>query len=406
VLACNLLYGYVRANLDLTENAFTRWGARGHLMIESPVLANAAQEDAAKILLSAPVQRDVEEMLRLDGRVARFARVLEISGTVSTRRTTAIFAGIGIDVDAIRAIKGREYEYDVVAGRPLWATRERPGLVVGQDLARILGCRVPDAGFRPLGPGESPETRGFDCDDSELLISAITESGQVGALSLPITGIMDWGIKEVNERLVVVSLDQAQRLLNTTAISKYHVKLADERFMPDVRRGLERSFAGHGLPLTVYYWSDRATFYKQVRGLLLGFFAFVLALAGIVGFTSIFNTSYVNVLGRIREFGVLRSMGFSRRFVLLLCSLENAQLAMLAGIVATACSVVVTAGVRAANWSWVPPGSTNAVPITIAWSASAYASSMTVAVAVALVAGLFPALKIVNKSIREALADL
>ncbi|HEU4730855.1 MAG TPA: hypothetical protein VFT22_23330, partial [Kofleriaceae bacterium] len=149
VLACNVLYGYVAATLDLTSDAFTRWGARGQLMIESPVAEGAAQEDAAKVLLTEDAQRTIEGVLGSNPGVVAYARLLEISGMISDGRTNAIFAGIGQDVEKIRAIKGPEYEWDVVAGKPLWATPNATSMIVGQELARTLSCKVPDVGFAP-----------------------------------------------------------------------------------------------------------------------------------------------------------------------------------------------------------------------------------------------------------------
>jgi putative ABC transport system permease protein len=54
----------------------------------------------------------------------------------------------------------------------------------------------------------------------------------------------------------------------------------------------------------------------------------------------------------------------------------------------------------------VPPGSSNAVPITISWSAPAYILSLVVLAVVAVGASAIPALKSTRKTIREALSDL
>jgi putative ABC transport system permease protein len=406
ILACNVLYGYVDATLELTSEAFTRWGARGQLMIESPVAEGASQEDAAKVLLSEQTQHDIEGVLTADRRVAAFARLLEISGLVSDGRTNAIFAGVGEDVEKIRAIKGPEYEHDVVAGKPLWASTGAPAMIVGQELARTLSCKVPDVGFSPTKPGEKPEERPFECDRPDFQLSVVTSEGQINAVSFPATGVMDWGIKEINQRLVVLPMKDAQELLNTRAVGKYHVKLVEGAPMAEVRADLVKAFEAKGLKLKVFFWSDRATFYHQVYGLLMGFFGFVLAITVVVSFMSLLNTSYVNFMGRIREFGTLRSMGFSKGFVLTLCWVESLLLALTAGAVGLLSSALVTMSIRMAGLSWVPPGSSNAVPITVSWSAPAYTMSLIVLAVVAVGASAIPALKSTRKSIREALADL
>ncbi|ADO71018.1 ABC transporter permease [Stigmatella aurantiaca] len=406
ILACNVLYGYVDATLDLTSEAFTRWGARGQLMIESPVAEGAAQEDAAKVLLTEEAQRTIDSVLGETQGVMAYARLLEISGLVSDGRTNAIFTGIGQDVEKIRAIKGPEYEYDVVAGKPLWATAGTPSMIVGQELARTLSCKVPDVGFSPTKPGEKPEERPFECDRPDFQLSVVTNEGQINAVSFPATGVMDWGIKEINQRLVVLPMKDAQELMNTQSVSKYHVRLADGVSMEDAREKLMKAFEAKGLKVRVFYWSDRATFYHQVYGLLMGFFGFVLAITLVVSFMSLLNTSYVNFMGRIREFGTLRSMGFSKEFVLSLCWVESLLLALVAGAMGLLASAAVTLSVRMAGLSWVPPGSSNAVPITISWSAPAYTLSIAVLAVVAVGASAIPALKSTRKTIREALSDL
>lgn len=406
VLACNVLYGYVAATLDLTSEAFTRWGARGQLMIESPVAEGAAQEDAAKVLLTEDAQRTIEGVLGQTPDVVAYARLLEISGLISDGRTNAIFAGVGQDVEKIRAIKGPEYEWDVVAGKPLWTTAGRPSMIVGQELARTLSCRVPDVGFSPTKAGEKPEERQFSCDRPDFELSVVTTEGQINAASFPATGVMDWGIKEINQRLVVLPMKDAQELMNTKSISKYHVRLAAGASMADTRANLVKTFEAKGLKVRVFFWSDRATFYHQVYGLLMGFFGFVLAITLVVSFMSLLNTSYVNFMGRIREFGTLRSMGFSKAFVLSLCWVESLLLALAAGALGLLGSAVVTEAVRLAGLSWVPPGSSNAVPITISWSVPAYLWSLVVLAVVAMAASALPALKVTRKTIREALSDL
>lgn len=406
VFACNVLYGYVAATLDLTSEAFTRWGARGQLMIESPVAEGAALEDAAKVQLTEADQRAIEGVLGATPGVVAYARLLEISGLISDGRTNAIFVGIGEDVDKIRAIKGPAYEYDVVAGKPLWATTGAPAMIVGQELARTLSCKVPDVGFSPTKPGDRPQPRAFECDRSDFELSVVTNEGQINAVSFPATGVMDWGIKEINQRLVVLPMADAQALMNTRSVSKYHVRLADGISMQRTQASLVKAFAARGLSLRVFLWSDRATFYHQVYGLLMGFFGFVLAITLVVSFMSLLNTSYVNFMGRIREFGTLRSMGFSRRFVQSLCWVESLVLALVASAVGLLASAAVTVAIRMAGLSWVPPGSSNAVPITISWSLPAYLWSVVVLAVVAVIASAIPAVKSTRKTIREALSDL
>lgn len=407
IIAINVLYGYVVANLDLTKDAFTRWGARGDLMIERPASAlGDTVEDSGEILLTSAEQAKIDKILGDDTRVAHAAKILKVSGMVANGKINFIFSGLGEEVDQIRAIKGPAYEYDVVAGHPLWQTTDNGAVVLGQGLARILGCQVPDAGFRPLRVGERPQQRKFSCPNNRLMLNAVTESGQINAQEAHPVGVMDWGIKDINNRLIVFPLAAAQSLLHTSAVSEYHVQLRDESQMSAVKRDLTERFGRAGLRLKVFYWSDRAAFYKQVRGILLSFLGFVLALAAVISFASLLNSSYMNVMAREREIGTLRSMGFGRRFLVLLLAVESGQLAALSGAIGVLSAVTITFGIRHAGWMWVPPGSSNAVPITVSWVPSMYVFSVLVLVMIAMIAAEFPATKILRKPIRAALSSL
>jgi hypothetical protein len=101
----------------------------------------------------------------------------------------------------------------------------------------------------------------------------------VNATLVQPTGIMDWGIKEINDRLVVMPLPDAQALLNTSEISEYHVLLTGDASLDAARTRLIDKFKAAGVDVTVFRWSDRAAFYQQVKGVLGGFLVFIVIVA-------------------------------------------------------------------------------------------------------------------------------
>ncbi|WP_157994694.1 ABC transporter permease [Cupriavidus agavae] len=408
VLALDVLFGYVAANLQLTQDAFMRWGARGHLVIERPVSPLAERfEGVGQHLIEPPAQRAIESILADEGAVAAYSRSLGVTGMITSAGVTGIFEGVGYDADAVRRIKGPAYEYDVVAGQPLWMTANADAVVLGQGLAGMLGCNVPQEGFAPLRVGESPAERRFSCPPGPVQLSTVTEhTGYVNATQLKTTGVMDWGIKEVNDRLVVLPLATAQRLLDTGDVSEYRVLLHPGADMPAAQRRIVEAFRGSGIDASVFRWSDRATFYHEVRGVLLSFFGFVLAVASIVSFTSLLNASYMNVMRRKRELATLRSVGYSRGFVSAMTALENVWLAAAAAVGGTLGALAVTYGVRQAGWMWTPPGSSNAVPVTIAWVPTTYAVVFAGLVLLAILASWIPTRRILAAPIRSALTDI
>lgn len=407
MLVLNVLFGYIQANVDLIRDAFIRWGARGHLVIERPAsdLARTV-EGAGQQPVALTDQRRIESVLRDDAAVDAYARVLRVAGMVSNAQVTAIFAGIGLDVGAVRRIKGPAYEYDVVAGEPLWQASGGDAALLGQGLAAILGCNVPAVGFAPLRPGESPAARPFACPPSPVQLSAVTQpAARINAMYVTPVGIMDWGIREINDRLVALPLPQAQRLLDTTDVSGYRVLLKNGASLAAAQQRIAQALARAGVDAAVFKWSDRAAFYRQVRGILLTFFGFVVAIAVVVGFMSLFNASYMNFMRRGRELATLRSVGYGKGFVLALAGAENAWLAFAAATAGLLGAAAITFGVHAVGLSWTPPGSSNAVPIDIAWTPGVYAISAAALFLTAALTALSPVHRILHKPIHKALVD-
>src|SRR5712691_7520959 len=81
VLTLDVLAGYVQGNLGVIQNAFVRWGARGHLIVEKPRSEMARTTEAAgQIPISAAEQAVIDSALRADPEVAVSARMLRVSG--------------------------------------------------------------------------------------------------------------------------------------------------------------------------------------------------------------------------------------------------------------------------------------------------------------------------------------
>jgi putative ABC transport system permease protein len=406
VLAMNVLGGYIEGNLSVLENAFVRWGARGHLIVERPTsdLAKAV-EGVGQIPLSEAEQSVIAKQLSQNPLVAKSARILRLSGMIDAGEVNTMFSGVGWEIAAIRDLKGPAYEHDVVAGHSLWQAQGKDSVVLGQGLARVIGCKVPDVGFAPLRHGESPIVRPFSCPSGPVQLSVSTlGEARVGADRFLPVGLMDWGVKDVNDRLVVMSLEQAQRLLNTRAVSEFHVLLKDGADINVAQQSLSATLKSQGLDLLVTRWLDRATFYHQVKDMMLSFLMFALTVSLIVAYMSLLNSSYLNFMQRTKELATLRSLGYSRRFVLALTALENAWLALFAGGLGIAGAVAIAYTVHTIGLSWTPPGSTNPVPIAISILPAVYIVSALVVVALAMVSSIIPTRKILRRSIVDSLS--
>lgn len=120
--------------------------------------------------------------------------------------------------------------------------------------------------------------------------------------------------------------------------------------------------------------------------------AVLLALAGVallVGALVIFNTLSITVAQRVREFAMLRTIGASRRQVLLAVVLETGILGLTASVVGLFSGLALAEVLRAAFGSLgvdLPPIDRTLAPLTVA-------ASLLAGVAATLAAGLVPAVR-------------
>jgi putative ABC transport system permease protein len=120
----------------------------------------------------------------------------------------------------------------------------------------------------------------------------------------------------------------------------------------------------------------------DIMGQLDLFLVLVFSLALLTGGVGIANTMLMSARERYREFGVMRSNGWTRRNILSLVTAESALLGLAAGLTASALAMV---GVVALN-SYLAR-----LELRLELTPGLVLSSNAVALAVATVAGLYPA---------------
>lgn len=100
---------------------------------------------------------------------------------------------------------------------------------MGVSLARLIDCRPDPVPPFVLEDGNfKPEDRPFKCQHGRVVVSATTETAQVNAIDMPIGGMVDAVFREVDKRMVHMSLADAQKLLDTDKVTMMAVLLHDE----------------------------------------------------------------------------------------------------------------------------------------------------------------------------------
>ena len=223
--------------------------------------------------------------------------------------------GLLIHGDRSRAValSGRDWPDAVKAGylrqNPLEGGFVRPGdesgMVLGRGLATALGVGIGDEVVM-----YAPGTEGF------------------GAASYTVTGLVDVLDPTTAARTALVSLAAAQALAAPDAVSHIEVHFPDVRRLQDDALTAAASGRLQGaLPgLSVESWRELAPTLVRILDSLRPVMAVVSVIFFVLAGLLVVNSIYLGMVERIREFGVLMSLGASGRRVMGLITLESVLL--------------------------------------------------------------------------------
>lgn len=374
-VAVALFDGYI---LDLREQVSTsaiNRGMLGHVIIEKQGARTHHFEDPWEYSLGTPEQRFVERFMlpwKKDGRESAALRVLLVNGLISNGRSSALFLGIGYEVQEGLVFRGDRWAWDAIDGKPLHLATG-PAAMIGKGLAARFDAKLPG---------------------QQLQLSVTTEKSQVNAVNLAAIGAVDLMTREVNDTYVALPLRTAQELLDTDQISRMCVLLSDPAAAPLFIREFTAAAAKAGLPLTAIPWLDHPAAAVAKGGLeILSVFRnlFLLVVLVVAGM-SVANTVMKSVNERVREIGTLRSYGFRARDVQFLFSFEG----LLLGFFSCAAGIAVAAGagvlISSLGITYEAGVLSTPIPLRIsvalgAWAASAAGMSLITFSAAWLVSG-------------------
>jgi putative ABC transport system permease protein len=156
-------------------------------------------------------------------------------------------------------------------------------------------------------------------------------TGQLNALDLNVVGLIDGGYKDIDEKWMKISIENAQMLLNTDKIRFQSVLLKEPSLINQFVEEFNAFAAREKMGLKAVPWYDHkvADLYKQVKSLLGIFQAFIVTVILTISGLSVLNTVVKSVKERTKEIGTLRSLGFTGRQVGFIFALEAFYLSMM-----------------------------------------------------------------------------
>lgn len=383
-LAMALAGGFMAQTFSALSDAAIR-GGLGHLQVmESKALQD--QEDAS-LQLALPDGEALAAKLRALPQVAEVLPRIQFMGLLTNGTRSVAYLGTAVD-------PAREPRYMAVMDHVRDAA-SMPGGAGSRWLSSDPGARE-----ALLGPGLA-RSLGASVGSS-LTLMATTKDGALNAVDVTVVGLLDQGVKELNDRALLTGLGTAEALLDAGgARSRLSIVLKDPKQMD---AGLAAVRAALSPGETAVPWTDLAAFFKQVRMLYFFIFGFMGLVLFLVVWLATANTLLMSVMERVREFGVLRALGLQPGQLVRLLQWEGAALGLIGGALGLVATLLLRAAANAVRIEMpAPPGSAHGYPLHIEAVPLVYLGTFLFLQLTLQVAALYPGLKAAKLRIVEAL---
>jgi putative ABC transport system permease protein len=305
---------------------------------------------------------------------------LALSGLMTNGHVSTIFVAEGMDPTREAIIRGR---FRLDRGGIL-DPKFPDGVCVSGGLAKLLSL--------------SPSDR--------ATLFTNTSSGQANAIDVDVHSTYNTGVADTNDKSLRIPIDMARRLYDVDGADRVRLLLRDETQVEPLRARLAALFKTENLALDIRDWKQLSAFYRQVKNLFDTIFSFIFSIVAIVVIMSVVNTMSMTVVERTREIGTLRALGMKRGQIVSLFAAESFLLATLGVAVGVLVTLLVALIVNALGLSYVPPSSSDRVPLLVDILPGVMAVTFLLLTFLTVFAALLPAFGASRKGIVDALGHV
>lgn len=363
-LAISAIQGYYEECEKQFVDSYVNRTMTGHIIIDR----RSDKPDSS--LLDEKALESIRSTLASFGKeVTHVVRFLSVEGIMAARGPSFAFAGLAYDVQEGEKVRGEDWVWNTMYGKPL-QTAGKNQVVVGKGLAELLGCKLDDLEPELNHKGSfKAHPAVLECFGPSYQLTALTEKGQMNAADVTISGIVDSGVRELEDSWIMMPLELGQSLTNTQKLSMIGVHLAEADRAEDVRDSLRKNLLAHSPDVTVDKWQDHplAEIYRSLMGMMVVLQIFMLCVVIIVSALSMMNTVTRSIDERQSEIGTLRSVGYENRFVIRLFAWEGALLGIIGTLLGTAAAYIVSEAVNASHILYHPAVISQKTPFRIAF---------------------------------------
>jgi len=276
----------------------------GHVQIYSDGYWEKRVSDPASVLMDN--SDEVKEILGDIPGISVITHRLPFSGLASVGRSTVNVSVIGIAPELEEEFSDFE---TIIDGRSLRPGDKDAG-VIGEELQKGIGAKIGDW----------------------VTIMTSSIDGVINAVDFQVVGIVSTGSKEYDSVFVKISIDLAQRALETNKVERVIVLLDDTNDLTDILPIIKSKLKNLDENFQIRTWVELAGYYNAVVSLYTGIFNVFTFIVGVVVMFSVANTMTMAVFERTSEIGALRAIGASRATLIHMFLWEGLGIGLIGGL--------------------------------------------------------------------------
>ena len=328
-------------------------------------------------LISGEEAANLEDYFFEDERVEVFSKQTNITGLLSNGKNSLPVIVVGAEAENIQLINSSIF----LTEGEFFFEEEKGSVNLGSLLAKSLSAEVGEV----------------------LTLLSTTAEGYVNALDVTLTGVIETGIRQIDERIVYGNLEHVNNLYGVDSFTNVIVLLSETEDTQGFKSDFIARFESDG-NFEELDWEEMAIFYRQVKSFMNSIFVVlqIIIIAIVVFFIT--NTMIMNVMERIPEIGTIRTLGETKTGVIGLFQTEAFFIGMFGGAVGILLGFVFS---YALNRSGInlppPPGMVNEIPLGFVLTAGNFVKAYVICCLTAFFAGFYPSIKASNMKIAEAL---
>lgn len=347
----------------------------GHLQVAQNSLWQQTAENPKDNLI--PSYSALLERTRANPSVEAAAGRITFFGLVGSRDKSVAAQVLSID-PAFE--KERMKQVNLIQGKAL-DSNSGQRMLLGAGLARSIRAKLGDS----------------------LNLLGYTYDGVVNAFDMEVSGIFQSGMSEIDNTTALVTLNMAQKLLDTDSVEKIVVYLKDTDHTDRAQHELSSNVFSATPTLKAKNWVELATIYHDLSEFYKVYDGVIEVIILCLVLIGILNTVGMSIFERTGEIGTMRALGETERNVVSQFILEGAVLGFFGGLTGVVSGIIIASILNAIEIPLTLPLASLPIPLKIALPFSIFIQAIILILVTSVVAAAIPALRATRLNIVDAL---